>query len=393
MKKQTNAFVNLILISVILFVIIKSFDIFYFDNSFIVQEEEPIISKSIPVKYTFYYDQLNPTEKQIYEAMLCASQNYEQKFYIGRNLKDHDINKTICAFFNDYPEFYWTNSVVVKIVGDKFYLEYEIEPNTKETVEKIKMESQKIVDSIPQNYSEYDKALYLYEYIINNTAYEENSEDNQDLRSVILYKKSVCGGYARTYQYLCNLAGIKCTTVNGSITDSETGETSNHAWNLVNLNNKYYWVDSTWGDSYEKNEDAKDLINYNFFLCDDSFLEGHEISDLFNYTGAKNTHFFIYPECNDNSLNYYIYKGYYIDNYDFEYIKKYFDKFLSEDVYQQIPIKCANKEIYDHIIEDLFENKNIWKIVSGYNFNSETLYYTYSKDEKNLIIYVQFSPE
>lgn len=53
----------------------------------------------------------------------------------------------------------------------------------------------------------------------------------------------VCEGYAKAFQYLCEIAGIECYTVSGTMSGG-TGEGA-HMWNLVRLGGKSYLVDVT----------------------------------------------------------------------------------------------------------------------------------------------------
>jgi hypothetical protein len=274
---------------------------------------------------------------------------------------------------------------MVKTKNKDCFLKYNISEDDKKDVEKIKEEAEKIIDKIPKNYNEYERALFLYEYIITNTIYAEKSENNQDLRSVLFNKKSVCGGYSKAYQYLCNLAGIKCTTVSGVVYDKEKDKKENHAWNLIELDNNYYWVDTTWGDSYEAKTDS--IINYDFFFCDDSFLKDHEIVDLYNFNKELNKNFFNYPKCSDDSKEYFKYMGYYIEEYNFDDVKNIFDGFLSKDLYSCVVIKCSNKQVFDELIHELFEEKNIHRILTDYDFGNDSISYTYTRDENSYILF------
>ena len=63
----------------------------------------------------------------------------------------------------------------------------------------------------------------------------------------IVNKESVCEGYAKAFKYLMDQVGIESIVIIGDAKDSN-GNTQNHAWNYVNLNNTWYAVDSTWDD-------------------------------------------------------------------------------------------------------------------------------------------------
>ena len=55
--------------------------------------------------------------------------------------------------------------------------------------------------------------------------------------------KVVCEGYSKAFQYLCDLAGLTCYTVTGTMAGG-TGE-GPHMWNIVTIDNANYLVDVT----------------------------------------------------------------------------------------------------------------------------------------------------
>jgi len=70
--------------------------------------------------------------------------------------------------------------------------------------------------------------------------------------------KVVCEGYAKAFQYLCDLSsfkgGVSCATVSGVV--SNGGNFEGHAWNIVHMNNGLnYLVDCTICDSLSLTED------------------------------------------------------------------------------------------------------------------------------------------
>jgi len=59
--------------------------------------------------------------------------------------------------------------------------------------------------------------------------------------------KVVCEGYAKAFQYLCDLSGLDCICVSGSMSSGYVK--NDHMWNVVTLNGKNYLVDVTNCDS------------------------------------------------------------------------------------------------------------------------------------------------
>ena len=75
-----------------------------------------------------------------------------------------------------------------------------------------------IIAQAKQISQEYDRALYLYQTVIERIDYEdvadEESAESNRKRSVLgglIDGKAVCAGYAKTFQYLANASGIRCT--------------------------------------------------------------------------------------------------------------------------------------------------------------------------------------
>jgi len=87
------------------------------------------------------------------------------------------------------------------------------------------------------------------------------------------HKKTMCTGYAYLVQELSFLANIECEIVNGygrtTITNVDSFELTNHSWNAVKLNNKWYLADATWSSGY--------FDDYNVFIND--YNDGYFLTD------------------------------------------------------------------------------------------------------------------
>ena len=66
--------------------------------------------------------------------------------------------------------------------------------------------------------------------------------------------KVVCEGYSKAFQYLCDLSGLTCYTVTGTMTGG-TGA-GGHMWNIVTLGGKNYLVDVTNSDAGTAGQDG-----------------------------------------------------------------------------------------------------------------------------------------
>lgn len=102
--------------------------------------------------------------------------------------------------------------------------------------------------------------------VIYDMNYGKSTENkfNQVAYSVFLTDSTVCAGYSQAMQLLCNAVGIDC----GVVTSLD------HEWNIVRLNNTWYYVDCTWDDIDRKQElDGKP--------CDQVYLYFNRSKDFY----------------------------------------------------------------------------------------------------------------
>lgn len=82
-----------------------------------------------------------------------------------------------------------------------------------------------------------EKVKRAHDIVCQNTVYKYNDYD-QSAYSMVLMGETVCAGYAKTMQILCNAIGVECLMVTGD----------NHAWNALELHGVWYQLDATWAD-------------------------------------------------------------------------------------------------------------------------------------------------
>lgn len=338
------------------------------------------LQEQTPEGYTFYYDQLSEQEQTAYRAVLYGVSHSQDEFYIGNDYTPEIIKRIMYAFTYDYPEYFWCLRYQTKIYSDQaYYLVFEEDDNRELEAAELKKQADKIVQEISAKKGKYKQIKAMYDYIINHTEYVENSQYDQDIRSVLLNQKSVCSGYAKTFQYLCKLVGIACTTVNGY--SIEPGGTKiPHSWNLLRLKDQYYWIDVTWGDSRDTTRET--YVNYRYFMiADDPFLNLHKIDEYMDYQTRENT-LFTYPECQDKTMSYYYKKGCYFQSYDKKKIRQYLSSRLKKNLHAHIELQFADKKAYQKAYRDLIQNRNIEEIYKGYiPYNTRVSYeYTYDED-------------
>ena len=128
--------------------------------------------------------------------------------------------------------------------------------------------------------SEKDKAWAIYDWVTSNIAYDVElynrgqfvsydisiafAKDQEDfdkkydsavLSIVLDKKKAICDGYSRIFKALCDHSGLESEIVSGYAKsffnmDLPKEFKTNHAWNVIKLDGKWYLIDSTWGSGF-----------------------------------------------------------------------------------------------------------------------------------------------
>lgn len=170
----------------------------------------------------------------------------------------------------DYLGFTW-NSMKCHmdyfIIGNMTYVtyQYDIGYNTNASQEaKVDAAVTKLKNDLHiSDENDYEKIKAIYDYMTSNIKYDyENlNDDSNKLKhtayAALIDKKAVCQGYAILFYRLALEYGVDVRIIKGK----SYGE--NHAWNIVELNDKYYNLDSTW--------DAGNSEYYYFLKGSDSF--------------------------------------------------------------------------------------------------------------------------
>lgn len=131
------------------------------------------------------------------------------------------------------------------------------------------------VNSILQNIirtsmTQDQKEKAIHDYIVANTAYDETLVKHSAY-DALHDGTTVCQGYALLAYKMLNKAGVPAKIVVGMVDGSSV---ENHAWNLVNLNGKWYQLDCTWDDPVP---DVQGRISYDYYnLTDDKLAKDHD---------------------------------------------------------------------------------------------------------------------
>ena len=195
---------------------------------------------------------LKEDEYFIYDLIIKGS--LEDKESVEINCKDDctgTFYKAYYAVYLDHPElisflgirgYYFNNNTIT-------YHNYENLSTLKANLgaRRIEREMENIRRDV-RGMNDKEKILYVYDYVAshNYDRFFTSSGSNQSAYSFFTKKSSVCAGFAKASQLIFQNIGINSYLV----------LSSDHMWNYVEYEGKYYIFDATVGTSYyEKKSD------------------------------------------------------------------------------------------------------------------------------------------
>ena len=116
--------------------------------------------------------------------------------------------------------------------------------------------------------STYEQLRIVHDWLVDNITYDQTTsrENTHNIYGALIETTCVCEGYAKAFKYIVDDLNITNILVSGSATNSN-GQTELHAWNYININDKWYGIDTTWDDPIiEGNGRLTDDIRYKYFL-------------------------------------------------------------------------------------------------------------------------------
>lgn len=330
----------------------------------------------------YYFDQLSAEEQSVYQEILQGLKDHEEEIYVHE--AESEKANQICQYvLRDFPDIFWCRGNVTSrgYGGEEPYTvlepEYEYDRETSAQMQaEIEESAEEFLAGIPEDSSDYEKILAVYEYVVNTTEYDDDAEDDQNIYSVFVRKRSICAGYSRAVQYLLEKLGVFCTYVTGTAADG-----SPHAWNLVLCGGDYYYVDATWGDPVFQNKEMQ-FVSYDYMCSDDSQLfQTHTPDDTVEL-----------PACTHMEQNYYVKNGMYFDSYDAGKALELMNDSISKKERLTV-LKFSDSDVYAQAKEDLLENvisRAARNLADWYNLSEVNYSYLDDKNLNKMVVYWEY---
>ena len=253
---------------------------------------------------------------------------FMQRLYTPR-LGAQELAMVIDCVREDYPEAFWLTGNCRH--GTNESGQYFIQPisflSKTEIAAAIVSFNQSVsmaLASIPQNLSEFDRELFVHDWLITHCEYDTKGydTDKNDLFTGSAYGafvggQTVCEGYARGFQLLLKMVGIDSALITGSSSSPLSVAGRAHIWNAVKIDGQWYQADVTWNDSRGM-ENSHDYLNLTTQKMSDdhhfdppfSLSSSHSSSASEDYFSRFNR---ALPECTATEMNYYNQKSVAID--------------------------------------------------------------------------------
>lgn len=283
----------------------------------------------------YFYNQLDDYSKTIYKAFESNKENMKTGTYkvelgnsfselLGTENGQDELGKyyqsAIEAYTYDNPDVFYlspnkmylnietttrgrktTYYVYVNSGNQENYLidEFSSQEQINQAIKKLEQVKKYIIQNKTGN--TYDDIKMVHDYLIANIEYDSTiSKDNiYNICGALINGEAVCEGYARAFKYLMDGLEIPCTLVIGTGRNSE-GNTENHAWNYVLLDDNWYAIDATWDDPVVSGVGwVSQATRYKYFLkgANDMNID-HQPNGRFTEGGKL----FTYPEISNENF-------------------------------------------------------------------------------------------
>lgn len=172
----------------------------------------------------------------------------------GLNTSTFDVN-AITYVLNDHPELFYCAGIITywdSSTGDILAIEPQYtydEAVTNEILESLAEYRANVFYSLDSDMNDVEKLMVAHDFVIKTCDYDYERLNSDTLIAEdftlvgVLNGTAVCQGYTMMLKYLLDEMDIESTYVYSTA--------MNHIWNAVEIDGKYYHVDSTWTDPGE----------------------------------------------------------------------------------------------------------------------------------------------
>ncbi|MCI8655792.1 MAG: hypothetical protein HFJ48_08080 [Clostridia bacterium] len=244
------------------------------------KEVQTVTCEAIEDSRKYYYNQLSAEEQKVYDKFCSSEQEIIQlnTICIGTLEAPYDeateedvINELFeragnifrnakWAYRLDNPlSTLWLNSstaytdtkksdgkIIVSIMlapGDEGYYDFDSQEDLQNATQEVEQKTKEFVDQLSGTTEE--KLLKIHDWLLQDAKYDDSLEQSNisDIYGCIIKKEAICGGFAYSFKYVADMAGIDVITVIGYSGDPMNNQS--HAWNMCYIDGNWYVIDVT----------------------------------------------------------------------------------------------------------------------------------------------------
>lgn len=319
-------------------------------------EAEPAIAaEDITPVNSYAFSQLSTAEQQVYREVLQGLRSGQETKL--STLEDDVLKQVFKYVLYDHPEIYDTDgfhysseSVGESRLSLSLIPQYTLSREEKEATDvRLSEKLAEVLKNAPAG-SDYEKALYAFDWVVENTDYAVDAANGQNVLSVFLDGQSVCNGYAKAFQLLLQKMDIPAVLVTGK------AKNGSHAWVAACLDGAWSLFDPTWGEPGISNEAFSDIrfVNHSYFALTaaDMNLDHEALGDL------------PLPDCSDESHSYFRQSGSYFTNCDMEGLRSCFRK-AQEEGESAVQFRCEDSALREEFLHELLDNQMVYRFLNG----------------------------
>lgn len=327
-----------------------------------IQSKRPVFDTSaeavelteIGGAYKHWFSSLSNDGKHAYNLILGSIYSMPEEIEIN-SINFETLDGVFYALMSDNPDLFFVGRrCTLRTVGRRtfFSVDYTV---SKEDYSEMKVKLDSVCNSVADSFTDktdlWQTELEIHDYIIDNCDY---SLDNELLGSsaygALVSGKAACEGYSKAAKLLLDAAGIENTVVTGK-TESDTGPSGAHMWNVVCLGGEWYHLDCTWDDPVD--ESGKKAKNHLYFNVDDESVSSTHSDFSFDF------------DCNSMKESYFVKTGAYFESYDRSKESWLAEILISETKKgkETVYFCFADKKTFDSAVDDLMSNERIYNVL------------------------------
>ena len=227
----------------------------------------------------FYRNCLPSAHAAIYDAIYDGLCSWKEEIPVPSGASFSEVADIYTMVIRDHPMLFHVRSSTVRgAVGRTItvYPDYVMTPARFAEAERQVSGFLTRCKKQTAEYNAFEKARILHDSMVRHIVYYGIHEDkSHSVLGAILDRKGVCESIAKAYKLTCDVCLVPCIVVfgDGSESDGRNAPEENHAWNMVQLDGKWFNVDAT-NDAVLSEYAETGSIRYDYFCRSDRVIAG-----------------------------------------------------------------------------------------------------------------------